>query len=162
VGRPNGGANGAIDTVASVAHSALAPLPVLSSTAACTENSVVPSGSEAEPEPKSVDVQSAPAPAPAPAPIPVELFTLVLDNMVSVEEARTNGDLKREVETEAARYGLLSGDGMCLEFFPPEGGEGAERVSVVLTYVLAKDAKRALRAMNGRLFDDRTVTASLR
>jgi hypothetical protein len=107
-----------------------------------------------------VEVQS--APAPAPAPIPVELFTLVLDNMVSVEEARTNGDLKREVETEAARYGLLSGDGMCLEFFPPERGEGAERVSVVLTYVLAKDAKRALRAMNGRLFDDRTVTASLR
>jgi len=98
--------------------------------------------------------------AEAPAVVPVELFSVVLENMVTVEEARTNDDLAREVETEAARYGSLTDD-MKLEYSLSDS-DGEEKVSVVLTYVLAKDAKRSLRAMNGRLFDNRAVTATLR
>lgn len=109
---------------------------------------------------------------------PVELFSIVLENMVSAQEARTNNDLAREVMTEAARYGPLTGEvqfeyvtGNASTYISDGATASGEQgmssveetqVRVVLTYVLAKDAKRSLRAMNGRLFDGRVITATLR
>lgn len=83
--------------------------------------------------------------------------TVILTNMVSVEEARTDPDLKDEIEEEAANYGKLS----CPITIDIGSEESVEGVTITLKYVNEDDASKAFLVMNGRIFGGRTIKAVL-
>ena len=84
--------------------------------------------------------------------------TVVLTNMVSVEEARTDPDLKNEIEEEALNYGKLSNS---ITIDIESDIDNIEGVKITLQYNSEDDASKAFLVMNGRNFGGRTIRALL-
>eukprot|EP01041_Mallomonas_annulata_P002994 gene2994-5870_t len=95
-----------------------------------------------------------PAPStPAPNTIDIgPLCAIVLENMVSVEEAK-DPDLKDEIAEECSTHGPLTGVEIVVM--------GNTSVQITVRYVSASDAVKAFSALNGRFFAGRKVKATL-
>lgn len=83
-----------------------------------------------------------------------EFSTVILENMVSVEEAE-DPDFKEEVEDEAVKFGELS---TSVEIVIDSS---SKTVKVLLRYKNSRNARRSFKAMNGRTFGTNTVKALL-
>eukprot|EP00607_Mallomonas_marina_P000864 CAMPEP_0182437326 /NCGR_PEP_ID=MMETSP1167-20130531/84971_1 /TAXON_ID=2988 /ORGANISM="Mallomonas Sp, Strain CCMP3275" /LENGTH=242 /DNA_ID=CAMNT_0024630205 /DNA_START=1084 /DNA_END=1812 /DNA_ORIENTATION=+ len=81
------------------------------------------------------------------------LHSVILENMVSVEEA-ADPELKDEVAEECSSHGPLADDGVDIKVI-----DGAVKITV--RYISADDTKKAYVALNGRFFAGRKVVATL-
>ena len=125
--------------------SAASPPSIVSSLSAVSESNKSPKASTAIQIVNSSSIQDNPQ-------ITVKSTTLLLENMVSVEEA-SDPELKDEVADEAANYGQLVG--------LPQIEVSSAGVRIFVKYANADCAAKAFAALNGRYFGGKTVRASL-